>query len=213
MYKFILLLAILFSTPVLIEAHTPVLVETTDDEVVAVVEIPEISRAYYGELMGAPHTFEVVSHKPFTLFTQILVPNIDGVEDAISGIIIKLPENEGNVTEVARLQKGGVAWESEYEFFGGDSYRKGPFFEDELEAGTYRIEVNTPVNEGKYVLVIGNKEVREIGYIESVRRIAKVKTFFNKSELMVVQSPFVYVPLIIFLVAGIVIRKKLLIKK
>jgi len=209
MYRIALFLLAFVIGPTLSEAHTPILVESTAEEVVAVIDTPNISRAFYGELTGAPHTFEIVSEEPFTLFTQILVPDIEEAEDVISGIIVRLPEKEGRVTEIARLQKSSVSWESEYEFFGGDTYRNGPMFERELEAGTYRIEVNTPINEGKYVLVIGKEEVREIGYIESIRRIAKVKEFFNKSQLMVVQSPFVFVPILVLFGIILFIRKKL----
>jgi hypothetical protein len=65
-------------------------------------------------------------------------------------------------------------------------------------AGTYRIEVSTPDNIGKYVLVTGFLEDQsEIGFFETMRRIAAVKEFFEKPSVAVLQSPFYFVPLLI----------------
>jgi hypothetical protein len=188
-----------------VSAHVPNLVEQATPKDIVTIEDPTLSQAFYGEMRGFPHTYEIRATEPFYLFTKILIPDLEGSGNNVSGIIIKEPENGGRVTEITRLRAKEAAWESEYEPFGGDSYRNGPTFEKELEAGTYRIEVHTPDNVEKYVLVVGTREEMSIGYFETVRRIAEVKEFFGKSKLRAVESPFVYVPLLgLMTVSGIV---------
>lgn len=179
-------------------AHTPFLVTQTSLHDITRIDEPENSRAFYGELTGFPHTYEIRAEKPFHLFTQVLVPDIDSSKNNISGIIIREVEGSGQVKEVARLLAKDALWDSFYEPFGGDSYRNGGTFEKDVGPGVYRIEVSTPDNLEKYVLAVGKIEGKgDIGYFETIQRIAEVKVFFGKSKLLVVQSPFVYVPLCI----------------
>lgn len=179
------------------EAHVPNLISPNSELEVITIADPELSQAFYGSLEGFPHTFEINSESPFLLKAEILVPDIDSSQNIFSGIIIKFPEEDGRVTEVARLHANSAEWESKYEPFGGDTYRHGPHYEEEVKAGKYRIEVHTPDNIGKYVLVVGKREEMGVGYFELLGRLIEVKRFFEKTPLLVVQSPYVYVPLII----------------
>ncbi len=180
-------------------AHVPVIVgEITQNDIIT-IDDPTLSQAFYGEMNGFPHTFQIVAKEPFQLFAHILVPDIDASKNNISGIIIKERSGGGRVTEVARLLAKDSSWVSDYEPFGGDSYREGPQFETTLEAGVYRVEVHTPDNLEKYVLVVGKREEMTIGYFELIGRLAKVKVFFGKPKIFVAQSPYVYVPLLVLL--------------
>jgi hypothetical protein len=156
------------------------------------------------------HTYEIKATEPFHFFAQVLVPDIDSSTNNISGIIIREPEAGGQVHEIAPILSQEAEWKSVYEPFGGDSYREGPVVEKELEAGTYRIEVHTPNNVEKYVLVVGKREEMTLGYFELVRRIAGVKLFFEKSQFRIIESPFIYVPLlgmgILFVIARAIRR-------
>lgn len=182
-------------------AHIPVLIEQSSLHDITPIETPDISHAFYGTLNGFPHTYEIVSREPFTLFAEVLMPDIGGIEKKVSGIIIREVGESGRVAEVSRLLAKDASWESFYEPFGGDRYVRGTSYEGNLEAGVYRIEVSTPDNNQKYVLVVGKKEeMAGVGYFELVGRIADVKAFFGKSRLLVIQSPFVYVPLILLMI-------------
>lgn len=178
-------------------AHVPVLVEQESIQVITQISDPELSQAFYGEMKGYPHTYEIRTGEPFSLYAEILVPDIEESQNIISGIIIKEQKKGGRVTEVTRLYAKDAPWESQFEFFGGDTYRHGPRYEAEAEAGVYRIEVHTPENMGKYVLVVGSREEMTIGYFELLGRMMEIKTFFGKSRIMIIQSPLVYIPLII----------------
>ena len=174
--------------------------ETLNDVMIVTDPIP--AQAFYGVLENFPHTYEIHSTVPFHLFTQILVPDIETSRNNISGIIIKLPETEGRVTEVVTLDAKNSEWHSEFEAMSGDSYRKGPAFEKDLEAGTYRIEVHTPDNIEKYVLLIGSEEEKSIGYFARIKRLIAIKAFFEKSPISIIESPLVYIPLFVILFVG-----------
>ncbi len=59
-------------------AHQPRIVT---GEHVTLVEAPEISKAYYGELTGKPDLFVVERDKQWDLFVEILVPDLPGVQE------------------------------------------------------------------------------------------------------------------------------------
>ena len=186
-----------------VDAYVPNLItqETLSD--ITIIDDPVLSQAFYGSLQSFPHTYEIRSSVPFHLSTKILIPDIEASKNNISGIVIKLPEGRGRVTEVASLEAKNAKWESMYDPVGGDSYREGPSFEGELSAGSYRIEVHTPDNAEKYVLVVGTREDMSIGYFETLKRLLKVKEFFGKSPVRIVESPLVYIPLVIISVVGV----------
>jgi hypothetical protein len=201
-YLFVLLFFFSYSVSPA-EAHIPVLVEQTSLHDTTRIESPEISQAYYGTLKDFPHTYEIVSREPFTLFAEVLMPDKKESETIVSGIIIREVNGGGRVTEVARMLARDAIWDSFYEPIGGDRYLRGASYEGEQQAGVYRIEVTSPNNDQKYVLVVGKKEdFGSIGYFETIGRIAEVKAFFGKSRIMVIQSPLVYVPILLLVLIG-----------
>lgn len=200
-YTFVLLL------PVFALAHQPAVVDFTNYDDNEVVEDVTLSQAYYGDLINFPHTYEINLTKPETLFVELLVPDIEGIDTNRSVLIVKRNPS-GRVREVARLVPEEAEWESFYEPFGGDSYLRGPSFKQELEAGSYLIEVSTGDNLGKYVLVVGEREdFSNLGYFETVKRIYEVKKFYGKSPLAVLQSPIISVPLLVLLIVGFFLRR------
>jgi hypothetical protein len=188
-------------------AHVPNMVTQETLKDIVLIEDPGLSQAFYGDMAGFPHTFEIRAEDPFLLFVRILIPDISSSKDNISGIVIKENPEGGRVEEVARLSLKS-AWPSEYELFGGDTYRMGPIFEGEVGSGVYRIEVSTPDNHEKYVLVVGKREEMTIGYFELLGRLADIKAFFGKSKFRVVESPYVYVPILAILLLGYILYRR-----
>lgn len=179
-----------------VDAYVPVIVNQDSLHDIDTITDTQLSQAFYGTLNGFPQTYEIVSTEPFHLFAHILVPDIDSSKNTVSGIIIKKAVGNKRVTEITRLHANDAQWDSFYEPFGGDSYRNGATYEGDLDAGVYRIEVSTPDNLEKYVLVVGKEErFGAIGYFTMLGRIMDVKVFFEKSRIRIVESPFVYVPL------------------
>jgi monofunctional biosynthetic peptidoglycan transglycosylase len=121
------------------------------------VKKPEISYAYYGELVGEPHYYKIVYPKEFILYVNILVPDFSPKTEPvpkhdmsfqISVDAQSLFTAEGNESE----------WQRFYEKYGRDHYYMGPEFEQRVPAGTYYIKVFSSNNRGKYALAIGKKE-------------------------------------------------------
>jgi len=203
-FRFILLLVLL--CPLLVDAHVPVLPEFASYDDAKTIVSPDISRAYYGELTSFPHRYEfVIEENNRDLFVEVLVPDIEAAANNIDAIIVK-QHDAGYVDEVARLSAKDATWESFYEWFGGDSYRRGPGFEKTVEPGKYILEVFNANNVGKYVLVVGKKEdFSEVSIFETQQRIYEVKRFYGKSPLAVLQSPFYYVPTSVIILIALIL--------
>ncbi len=188
------------AVPVFVSAHEARFVSVGQHDV-TVIEDPERSQAFYGNLDDNPHLFEIHSEQQFELFVEILEPDTSDAAKELAGIVFK--RNRRGVEEITRLSWKEASWESFYEWFGGDTYRRGPSFTTTLEPGNYAIEVSTPENKGKYVLVVGKREVWNISsYFSTLGDIMKIKTFFGKPRILVIESPFVYVPFGLIVVLG-----------
>lgn len=188
---YFLLAVFLFWTPAL--AHQPVVLETSSEPIT--ITDPNTSFAYYGQLNGSAQRFTLTADERFTLFVQLLEPDIKGAKKNLSASIFYT--QNGSETRVADLAARNADWEQEFEFFGGDYYLAGPeLWIQNATSGTYIIEVTSPNNEGKYVLVTGTEEnFSNTNPVVLLAEIYAVKQFFEKSPLAIVQTPFVYLPL------------------
>jgi len=147
-----------------------------------VVEIrnTDVSQAFYGELDGRPQEFILTLQDKPDLYLGLLVPDIANIKTDISLVLA----GEGNEYVLDGLQ---YTWEYFYEEYAGDGYLQGPELTKALPRGKYTIKVYSPRNLGKYVLVVGKKEVfspSEIWNMVKSLPYLKIK-FFNKSVLHV----------------------------
>jgi hypothetical protein len=166
------------------------------------IENPEVSQAFYGQLKGKPDYYQIKSDGPFSFYVGILVPDLEGIGKDISVEIRKgheyderQPEHEHEKGEILFFLNGlDHEWTYYYEEFGGDSYYKGPELRrnpDEeglprgvdVDEGTYTIKVFSPDNEGKYVLVVGEREEFPLNeVINTLFVLPRLKAeFFGKS--------------------------------
>ena len=185
MKKLLLATAFTLLFPALVLAHQPRLTE----EVQTVVTDPEISKAYYGELEGSPHEYAISSDKDFTLYVNILTPDIQGQQKDISAVIIKDNDSENPLTT---LNGTDFKWTQFFEPFGHDSYWKGPEFKIPAEPGDYKILVSSTNNNSKYSLAIGEIESFDLKEtVNAITLIPKIKSdFFEESPAGFIFSPF-----------------------
>jgi len=179
---FVLILLIILIAPVL--AHQPRLPE---DEL-TIIENPEISQAFYSELKGKPHYYEINSNETFNLYVGILVPAIENIDKDVS---VKISYNN----EFYKLLNASESeWPEFFEEFVGDLYYWGPELGAnaaletprgiQVSPGTYTFEVFSEDNQGKYVFVVGEKEEFPLNeMLNSLVLMPKIKKFFNKSPL------------------------------
>lgn len=179
-------------------AHQPRIVSGE----LALIKNPEVSQAFYGELKGKPDYYRIKSEGPFNLYVGILVPDLEGTGKDVSVEITReyehdekemVPEQEEDKIHFL-LDGVNYEWTRYYEEFGGDWYYEGPELRSnpdeqalpqgiKVSEGIYTIKVFSPDNEGKYVLVVGEKE--EFPLNEIVNTLLVLPTlkarFFGKS--------------------------------
>lgn len=178
-------------------AHQPLIV--TSREIIVVD--PEISKAYYGQLTGVADVYTIESGAPFTLYVNILVPDIAGQKKDVSATISKDGQS------LAELLGEQFQWKQMFEPFGYDSYWTGPEYKAPVSAGTYVITIRSRNNDSKYSLAVGEVEVFDYNEIKnSLTVIPELKrSFFNESPISFICSPFGWgLILILYLLAGIV---------
>lgn len=219
----IIVFALVFLLLCTVSAHQPRIVSGE----LTVIENPEVSQAFYGNLKGEHVYYEIRSDNEFDLYVSILVPDIKDIGKDVS-VEVFLVNSEKDYQKYTENEKEPLIflnasehnWTHYYEEFAGDDYFKGPEEKIRAEKGTYLIKVQSPDNEGKYVLVVGEKE--EFPLNEIVKTIFTLpglkKNFFEKSPLTayfnLIGVFMLVLVLIIFVVSGLVytIMKKIIIK-
>ena len=163
-------------------AHQPRIVKDNP----TIVTSPEVSKAYYGKLAGAPAVYTITSDEPFALYVGVLVPDIAGQKKDVSAVILKDGE------QVAVLEGANFEWKKFFEPFGSDTYWQGPEYKAEADAGNYEIIVWSSNNDSKYSLAIG--EIEAFDFKETVNALTLIpqlkKDFFDKSPIDFILSPF-----------------------
>ncbi len=154
--KFLIIILVLFLSICVVSAHQPRLeagINSTMNNPI-IVQNPEISQAFYGNLNGQPDYYKITSDKPFKLYVNILVPQSPG----ISGDFVSAQITDSSGKTIALLNGTNTNWTPMFEEFGGDYYLQGPEFTQNVPAGTYYIKVFNANNTGKYSIAIGNIE-------------------------------------------------------
>jgi hypothetical protein len=179
------------------EAYVPVLVEQESLRDITQITDPALAQGFFGALEGLPETYEIHASESFTLYAHIRTPDLPTNTNTLAGIIIK--EQRRGVTEVTRMHAADASWEVMRDTLTGNTYREGATFEQELGPGVYRIEVHTPDNAEKYVLMVGNHTDMTLGYFTLLGRLMEVQRFHEQSAFWVIRSPYVYIPLIVII--------------
>lgn len=175
-----------------VNSHQPRIAQESD---LIVVENPEISKAYYGELKGEPATYTFSSEQEINIYINLLVPYTGTEKHEVFSA--ELLDAEGK--QVALLDGYEHNWTTFYEEFGQDTYWKGPELGEDFKstgkipAGTYYIKVFNENNTGKYVLAVGDKEsfpITEI--INAIITVPIIKfVFFGKPEMLIFALLFI----------------------
>ncbi len=194
--------AIFLLLPLIVSAHNLRLVK--DGEPV-LVQNPETSQTFYGELKGEAQIFEIDSDKDFNLYVGVLVPKLP---EANKGILAEIYRSlESGLELITALDGTRYNWTEFYEPFGGDDYWQGPEMRQNVPAGKYIIRVfSDPGNQGKYSLAIGEIESfppKEIWNTLITLPVLK-KDFFNKNPLTMFWN-YIGLGLLIILIFLIVI--------
>jgi hypothetical protein len=201
-----LAIVLLFS---IIFAHQPRLVLKKDlaFDYPQIIQKPEISQAFYGELTGSSHFYQITSDKDFNLYLNILVPDIKGARTDFSVEVTN--------GETLNLNGKTFAWQKFFEEFGGDHYLKGPEYKARVGKGKYLIRVYNDDRQGKYVLAVGDIESfppKEM--IKAFVAMPRLKIFFNESPFTAYFNKIGLFTLpVLVIVGGIVVGSVFAIKR
>jgi hypothetical protein len=193
----LVLVCTLYLFPIHVSAHTPRFVDVDQHETIMISDV-DTSQAFYGTLRGSPHlyTFTFSTTTPVTF--SLSIPDLEHATPDVGLLLIK--RTEDRVEEITRVLAKDAVWDRWFEWFGGDSYRRGPELEETLAPGIYNLEVSTPLNTSKYVLSVGKVERLDLSPA-LYRNLVDVKHFFEKSSFAIIESPFVYIPSLLVVVA------------
>jgi hypothetical protein len=176
------ILLVLLALAILCEAHLPYMVVDTG---VTLVEEPEVSKAFYGELRGGSAVYNIVSPDSFELYVGVLVPD---EPDMAADLTVTVTQGTDTV---AVLDGTAYAWTRFYEPFGGDSYLKGPEVRLRVGPGTYVATISRPGSEGRYAFAVGEREeftfrqvIRIVGLMPRLKR-----DFFHKASIRALTDP------------------------
>jgi len=192
----LLLLTVLF-VPTSASAHQPRIVDSR----ATVVESPEVSKAYYAQLMGEPDVYTIQASQPFDFYVGLLVPDIAGQKKDVSAVILK------DGVQIAALDGTTFEWKKFFEEFGHDTYWQGPEYKVRADAGVYTIRVTSAENDSKYSLAVGEIETFDFNEgLNALRLIPQIKKdFFNESPISFIFSPMGWgLILILYVLAFIV---------
>jgi dipeptidase E len=178
----------LFGFAGVVSAHQPRVVYLQTGNVQ--IQNPEVSQAFYDELKGSPRDYFINSSQNFNLYLNLLVPEVANRNGRYSATIYS--ENGGTEQQIGILDGSSAVWKEYYEPIGRDYYMQGPELDTHLTSGKYKIEVFSSDNKGKYVLVVGKKEVYDFMSVLNIYwqlPLLKV-TFFQTSVLEFFLTPF-----------------------
>jgi hypothetical protein len=172
----------------------------------------EVQAEYLGELTGDPQMYEFTIGADSTLILKVV--QLEN-ETAVPFSLIAVKQNNQNagVVEVGRLKAKDFTWQKQSDRVLGLSFLESPVFEAKIGPGVYRVEVSTPDNFGSYMLLIGAVEAKP-GYFKTLGDIHRMQSFFGKTIFHMLLSSYVYYPIGIALLSGLIFytwrnRKKL----
>lgn len=195
----------LLIVPLLLSASTAFAYNPTSPEPERPYDIIQIdgdmstTHEYLGDLDGYPEMYEFTVEAETEVKIKVLQREVE-TSEAFGLILIRQNDNNGGVTEMARLNQPAKEWKSVYSRGLAVAFVESRTIELSLSPGIYRTEVSTPENKGNYLLVIGGGESVSAGYFSMLGNVRETQAQFGYSIFHVFFSPYYYIPLILLVI-------------
>lgn len=190
------LILIIFSGASLVEAYEARIYEVNDvdgSELLFSENGHDILWA--GELKGVPHMYTIEPDATSTVKITLKALSETATSN-ISVLVVKENKPRG-VVAVARQEAKETNWLAGTDSLSRVDYLEGGTFEQELAPGFYRLEVSSPNNQGKYLLMLhGQTENSWWGKVSSAMTI---QDFADYSYFNLLFSPLLVKPFLILL--------------
>lgn len=201
MKSIVIILAILFALPV--AAFSPTVSEPKIPYEEMIVDNSDTyqERILLGDLDQFPDMYEMVFDKGGDI--KIQLKQRDTEELSPFSLLMVRVNDDGSVGEVFRHQTPVEEWSYVNDMMLGFNLREDEVLTKSLEAGTYRLEVSTPTNEGAYMLILGDEPTKD-SFFATLGGIFTTQQHFGFTWLRFLLSSYVHYPLgIIVVIAGI----------
>lgn len=184
-------------------AHQPRLVTAQTNSQIGpiIIEEPEVSKAYYGQIEKSSEYYKIDSSKEFVLYMSLQIPDIPSQS---KNLILELKDMSG--LQLAYVDGSQHKWERFHEDFGNADYLSGPSTQMTLPSGAYTIKISGEENK-KYVLVTGQKEEFPASeFLNSLFLVPKINhEFFGMNVFQSFANVFGFLLLIILSTIGFVV--------
>lgn len=194
----IFLLVLVLTLPSSALAYSVISHDLTTPYEVLPIEVDTNNRQIItGELNGYPEMVEFTTSEELPLSVSIFGLPGSTTPD-FGGIIVRVIEPRG-VEEIARIKAAEASWAPVKEPVSKLTFLTGPEYFGSIASGTYRVEVSTPENFGKYLIVIGDTD-SDTGYLATWNAVSSLYDFAEVTKLGMIRTSLVYMPLGIILV-------------
>lgn len=174
------------------QAYNPITVDADKPFSQITISMDEVGQkqSYLGTLSGYPHLFEFVLEEDAVLEVQTRQRAIEESRP-VNLILISVNPDTGRISEVVR-SNAPIIERNQYSDRGlGISVIESELLELDLEAGLYRLEVSTSINDGPYELNFGN-ESNDNSYFGTFATISEVQRHFGYAWFDYFRSSFIY---------------------
>jgi hypothetical protein len=189
---FFVLLAVGIALPAV--AYNPVTVDPERAyEVITIETAPIVKQEFLGTLEEYPEMFEFTTSEAMTLRAQVWQRYSD-TPAPLAFIAVRQDDRGGGVTEVSRVKQNPSDWDVVREGVLGMKFLQSGVMERQIEPGTYRIEVSSPVNQGDYLLVLGTED-DSVNFFSMIGNIWSTQQHFGHWPFRMLLSSYVYYPI------------------
>ncbi len=174
-------------------------IEMIGDEEYTLSLAPSEQHIFLGTLDGQPHLYvlPVTETTPFELELYRHTGDGESVPLSIMIVVERFPRG---VEAIARLRSSDAPWTLMRDTKTRIISEQGHMYRTDLEPGTYRIEVSTPTNQGRYELRFG--EVQKSSWWTEVKNMRILQRWYEISWWQSLLSPLIYMPLTIIILLG-----------
>lgn len=162
---------------------------------------------YLGALQGDPHVYEFVVASTTDLNLKLIQPTAsDENLIPLSLIVVEEKNERGDVLEIGRLNHKNMQWQSVRHSILGMRLSHSRSFVATLDPGVYKVEISTPNNQGRYMLLIGENLTTDASYFSDLIHVRVIQDFFGLSFFAMLKSSYVHYPLGIILLLFLIYK-------
>jgi len=166
-------------------------VEMIGDEEYALTLTSDKKQIFLGTLVGQPHLYVLTITETMPLALS-LYRQADEVSPDTLSVMIVADRFPRGVEALARLRSSDTTWVRVRDTKTRVVSEQGQVYRTELDPGTYRIEISTPTNQGRYELRFGDEQ--KSTWWTEVKNMRTLQRWYGTLWWQSLLSPLIYMP-------------------